>query len=607
MDTATLVLTIRRLKFLNRSASESGASTPSIVFQQRLPQSITWLQLCMGGFLFVTCSDNHSSKIICWDLLSSPGPPRALAEGYLPGCVKTAKIEVQQNKIVLALGVETELPSTHILALERTSEEYAFVDLARIHGSSHVLMLAGNLVGCAVRRGNNIPHLVDWVQNKVIHIPPPPGGLDIPKRRSVPHLMTKWGERLVLIRTTELAIYRHPQNGRLSFESLQSTPDIWEVCVRSCPPSATGNESTQLHLLVICPTGLQELELSIELNESSPPNHIHYHMVRAINWRGVSGDPYDARFPWYKLTMGSTGRKALWVSANEFLRTSSQNCRKDLADQTLPCVHVATLPVPSSSIPKAACPPQTHSWTLDWENEPAIWALPVIAFDDALGVVAIGNCFGELAVYAHGDGRLESLSAILPPLKARQQASETIRISKSPLTLPEIPGPRYNTPYDEMDAVISRSGWCPDAVARPLGLRTTWRNFNMYCHRHDFRGLPCDHGWLLEHGYGFPGRLALQGTYEDPDTFVLRAGERFIMYNEYLDVATGTCSAGRTLPDNLLGELQDWTCQTASTLQGVYDLCLRLENPIGHRWRQLVERGGQIDWQEMVETTRFYK
>jgi hypothetical protein len=48
------------------------------------------------------------------------------------------------------------------------------------------------------------------------------------------------------------------------------------------------------------------------------------------------------------------------------------------------------------------------SWINDQPDQPALWGIPVIDFDDALGLTVIGNCFGELAVYDH-DGRYPEL------------------------------------------------------------------------------------------------------------------------------------------------------------------------------------------------------
>jgi hypothetical protein len=65
--------------------------------------------LVSGTWLFVASSDDHCSKISCWDLsLVRQGNKEPLAEAYLPGQVKTGKLEVQGSQIVLALGLGAE-------------------------------------------------------------------------------------------------------------------------------------------------------------------------------------------------------------------------------------------------------------------------------------------------------------------------------------------------------------------------------------------------------------------------------------------------------------------------------------------------------------------
>jgi hypothetical protein len=41
-------------------------------------------------------------------------------------------------------------------------------------------MLCGNFVGCALRRGAIVPHMINWKDSRIYDIPP---GLDIPGRR----------------------------------------------------------------------------------------------------------------------------------------------------------------------------------------------------------------------------------------------------------------------------------------------------------------------------------------------------------------------------------------------------------------------------------------
>jgi hypothetical protein len=175
---------------------ETGVLSPVRDWRLYLPQSITWLRLVAGTWLFVASSDNHTSKISCWHLSSVfLGSKDPVAEAYLPGQVNTGKLEVQDSGIVLALGLGAEYvhlstssiirltssrsPAVHIITLREYSGAHVFSELCRIEGSSHVLMLCGNLLGCALRDGAIQPHVVNWTEDRIHDIP----GLDIPGRR----------------------------------------------------------------------------------------------------------------------------------------------------------------------------------------------------------------------------------------------------------------------------------------------------------------------------------------------------------------------------------------------------------------------------------------
>ena len=108
LDSSTIEALVRRVSRLAHKW-ETHQLAPVRSWKIHLPLAITWLRLVAGRWLFVASSDNSSSKISCWDLSSVfRGSTEPLAEAYLPGQVKTGKLEVQQSGIVLALGLGPE-------------------------------------------------------------------------------------------------------------------------------------------------------------------------------------------------------------------------------------------------------------------------------------------------------------------------------------------------------------------------------------------------------------------------------------------------------------------------------------------------------------------
>jgi hypothetical protein len=105
LDAVALEALVARVSQLKRKWMTNDIS-PVNVWRLKLPQSITWLRLVAGSWIFVASSDNEVSKISCWDLSSVfQGNTEPIAEAYLPGQVKTGQLEVQNGGIILALGL----------------------------------------------------------------------------------------------------------------------------------------------------------------------------------------------------------------------------------------------------------------------------------------------------------------------------------------------------------------------------------------------------------------------------------------------------------------------------------------------------------------------
>ncbi|KAJ7735989.1 hypothetical protein B0H16DRAFT_1695548 [Mycena metata] len=158
---------------------------------------ITWLRLVAGTWLFVASSDDE-------------GYAEPIAEAYLPGPVETARLE--------------------------HSNAHYFTELCRVEGSSHVLRLQGQFVGCALRNDAIASHIIDWTANTIYNLPPVP---DSPETRCAPHLLVLWNDLIVVVRQTSLELYALPSetHGPIFIKSVP-TIVIWEVVVIH-PPSTT--------------------------------------------------------------------------------------------------------------------------------------------------------------------------------------------------------------------------------------------------------------------------------------------------------------------------------------------------------------------------------
>ena len=71
-----------------------------------LPQSVTWLGIVGGRWLFVAASDTRTSTFSCWTLSDVfEGSSKPLAECYLPGPVHDGEVEMQDGGVVIAISV----------------------------------------------------------------------------------------------------------------------------------------------------------------------------------------------------------------------------------------------------------------------------------------------------------------------------------------------------------------------------------------------------------------------------------------------------------------------------------------------------------------------
>ncbi|KAJ7811564.1 hypothetical protein B0H14DRAFT_2606492 [Mycena olivaceomarginata] len=234
--------------------------------------SVTWLRLVSVTWLFVASSDNHASKISCWALASVfQGFKEPLAEAYLPGQVKTGKLEVQESGVVLALGLGVESPAVHMITLQRHAGAHAFFELSRIEGSSHVLMLCGNLLG------------LNWKDNRIYNIPV----LDIPGQRSVPHLMTIQKNTLVVLRTNMLQIYTLPSvaDDSVVLSKEVQIPTIWEVAV--CKTASQSSPETSLRLIFLSPVGIEIWTTNLSASSSSSPKARDTQDIRTLSINSV--------------------------------------------------------------------------------------------------------------------------------------------------------------------------------------------------------------------------------------------------------------------------------------------------------------------------------
>ncbi|KAF7302812.1 F-box domain-containing protein [Mycena kentingensis (nom. inval.)] len=595
LDVPSLEALARRLG-LSAAKWAAGSLDAARKYPLFLPQSITWLRLVQGRWLFVASSDDRVSKISCWDMARIlGGSDEPIAEAYLPGKVETAQLEFKDGAVVISLAFRPEARSTHLVSLRRCGSDFAFVELAIVEDSSHVLMLSGEYIGCGVRHQRNVPHLVRWTTGEVLDLPPPPGGTDKPGQRSVPHLMLIWNEMLVVVRESGLEIYDfHPQSrdGALTFKGQISSPQIWEVY--RLPWDVSGS----LHLVILSSRG-------VELITLDPAT-----VLEAGGWRRITlfaQPPHgDIEQRWHRLFIGENAHNALWLGTVE---PYTENIAYEHP-------HVLVGSLPSSAVAGAETEAsECHMWRgFRSRTDPALWALPLIDFDEALGVIVLGNCFGELTVYDLCGGPLPTsrIPENTPLLAAEALAAQSVLS----FNFPTPGGPTRRMSGPEFHAATAN--WAKGTAGLRLewNWSTDWFSEPSFACAFAWSGAPDRIPWCINHGYGFPGdaipqAFTVKEYCDDESATIFKVGDRVLIRNLDGEIGSWSHEAVAEGLGNDTEDLERPTCMSAILSSTVYSMALRKEGflhgeenyvqtPRRNRYAEQRARGGSVRWDEFI-------
>ncbi|KAF7302032.1 F-box domain-containing protein [Mycena indigotica] len=561
-----------------------------------VPHSITWLRIVDGRYVFVAYSDQKVSVLACWDFWwLQCGDINPIALAFLPGRVDTAQVEMQENGVVLTLGLDGKNPSVLVTTLqEQEDDTFAFYELARIEKSSHILMLNGSFVGCAIRDGINILHLVNWRDGAIREIPQAAAGFSNSVRASVPYLITLSGEVLVIVYSVGVEIYHCPpsSNDPIVFVQHITRSTIWEAVATPL----THLQATQLTL--ITRVGLEILTIDdrvLDINTQTP-SLICVARAPLCSCRGPTASVpcsfIDHAARWYGLSVGDSGRRFMWISV----------VGEPGKDYSLPSFV-------SARLPEASGHAELVSWPMNPNNELALWALPRFDFDEALGTAVVGNCFGELEFYDLDEHLLACLWLSRYPFW-RPEHRSTKMLSLAPLALDVPPQPIFGSPESLPD---STAHWSQDPIVNGIEWAGNWTGCRT---KHLWQGLPFDYAWMLREAFGIPGRVIPQ-YYGQPSPYALhqsltfRIGKRYFEHWDGDEMALCTWSPAISTLRDLEQEREptmDWRAPTklTATRRTAFSMCHAYIDGFYHevylnpcpryRWLEMKDRGGDVEW-----------
>lgn len=137
----------------------------------------------------------------------------------------------------------------------------------------------------------------------------------------------------------------------------------------------------------------QLLEITIDLQEqpsASQKNKISF----SLSLKSSVESP--ARDLWCQLQTRTSGQGLMWLTetANNFYRDDSEPPRLQYS--------VSSPPTAGNALPKIG----SQDSKIVWDSSlPVLWAYPQFDFDDSMGIVVVGNTFGELAIVDYLGGQ----------------------------------------------------------------------------------------------------------------------------------------------------------------------------------------------------------
>ncbi|KAJ6489028.1 hypothetical protein C8R45DRAFT_250588 [Mycena sanguinolenta] len=307
--------------------------------------------------------------------------------------------------------------------------------------------------------------------------------------------------------------------------------------------------------------------------------------------------------PWYRLCAGETGRRILWLSAEQGYSYTHNPYGYG------PRFAYTSIPQHPSDRKESVIVWSTSNEDLD---QPALWGLPVLDFDEALGLTVVGNCFGELAIYDHVGQHLERCSAFA--LDFTHQDSNSSLMTTLPISLDLSIVPPEIERRPEFDPSVTLH-WSQDPIDRGRVWRTEWANYPDWDR---WQGVAKDWAWIVEHAYGFPGLVVPQAYINDDGSnghgLLFRIENRYLVFAVraetkqslkswpvFPSIGNRVFAVGDAQPES-------HTSATAITVGNMYRRILSIEMSGGalmfitefgtatkprNRWAEQAERGGR--------------
>jgi hypothetical protein len=225
--------------------------------------------------------------------------------------------------------------------------------------------------------------------------------------------MFHWGEYLIMARPHDVELYMMPSDGDppLDLQTLPFERFAWEIVIYQKsdtsplheglfpehPPSVDTDATA--FILMFAKGGIYLYTLS----EQSVSPSISF-QLRLVGQYDITSEYLE---PAWGLNVGASGRRITFFKGKErYFTTRDEAPTLNSANFHLPVGHTTE----AAEHPDALIDPPFDIGNPDLL--PCLWGLTTTDFDEAIGLVAVGNVFGELAICDYVGLRTESLAHI---------------------------------------------------------------------------------------------------------------------------------------------------------------------------------------------------
>ncbi|GJE87200.1 hypothetical protein PsYK624_032830 [Phanerochaete sordida] len=384
-------LSSAQLETLTRHALQSASPSRSpLVTRFDQGRSVTWLRLVHGQYVLAAHNKSGESTIALYSVLSiqnGNGKPEPIATATLPGVVSSGELDVQEDQVVLSLCFQSPVRMISVMSLRRRGSELAFVELARFDSVSHIRCLRGALIGCGVRGDANLPCLLNWTTGALCTLPPSP----VADGRVT--AMALRDDLCVVARANVLSIYAVGHGEPVLVQDLPFDHALGTVAFAA---SAPASGSARLQLLITSHGGLHVYSVRQDAAGRFVSRLVAEEALKQSAL--LAGAPQLPRFG------GSAAHVAWAKTPASFFDRQSHLCvaRVVPADAPPPAgVDAAADRAAKGDAPALESRLELLAECRDFRL-PSMHAMPVMDFDDGVGLLAVGNALGEVALCSYG-------------------------------------------------------------------------------------------------------------------------------------------------------------------------------------------------------------